>query len=84
MKVIKTGTVILDATNQIKIDGWLVEPEATDPQNATPEQLILELAITWALDKLRVAVNSAVYRVYLKSLKDRQVGFEEKKGDQVQ
>jgi hypothetical protein len=48
-----------DKDQPIKIEGWYIEMEPSDPQDAEPNQLILAFAARWALDKLIVAVDVA-------------------------
>jgi hypothetical protein len=62
MKIEKYGTVII-GEGPIKIDGWLVKPELTDPPEATPEQMLLEVVIPWAQKKLNAAILSELQRV---------------------
>lgn len=59
MKIIQYGTVIL-TEGPVKVEGWTIEREPSDPMNATEEQLLLDFAITWAKARLAAAVTSTV------------------------
>lgn len=59
MKIHKYGVVIV-TEGPIKVEDWVIEREASDPEGATENQLILAFAIPWAQQKFRVAVNQAV------------------------
>jgi len=61
MKIVKYGTVTI-TEGAIKVEGWLVEPEADDPVDAKPEQLLLQLAIDWARKKFETEVNKEYYK----------------------
>lgn len=62
MKVKRVGTVTFTETT-IKVEDWILIPEASDPQDATPEELLLEVAIPWAQKKLRDAMTEALQEV---------------------
>jgi hypothetical protein len=62
MKITKYGTVII-SEGPIRVDGWLVERELSDPSTATTEQLLLDFAITWAKNKFQAALNREVLNV---------------------
>ena len=68
MKINKFGTVTLTQGN-VLVEGWEIEREPEDPENATNEQLLLGFAIKWAEERLRVATNSAVLEVFRKNAK---------------
>ena len=59
MKIVKYGTVTV-TDGPIKVEGWLVEPEASDPEDATPEQMLLASVITWARKKFDTEANKAI------------------------
>ena len=58
MIIKKYGTVTF-TEGDIKIDGWLIEREDSDPADATNEQLLLAYAIHWAKEKFSQAVQGA-------------------------
>ena len=58
MRIARYGAVIITKL-QIRIEGWLVEREATDPQDATTEQLLLGVATEWALKQLQMELAKA-------------------------
>ncbi len=64
MKILTHGTVLL-TEGQIRVEGWLVERELTDPplSEATNEQLVLEVAIPWAQKKLNAAIMENLRRI---------------------
>lgn len=63
MKIITYGSVTFQHSGPIKIEGWNVEREPSDPVDATDEELLLDLVITWAKEMLRKSVNRAVMDV---------------------
>ena len=65
MKIVKYGTVTI-TEGPIKVEGWLVEPEASDPVDVTPEQMLLAFVITWARKKFDAEANKA----YMSAVKD--------------
>ena len=65
MRIKKHGVVIL-TEGPVRIEGWQVEREPDDPADATSEQLLLDLAIDWAWEKLRTATNRALAETMLK------------------
>jgi hypothetical protein len=62
MKVIQYGSVIL-TPGPVKVEDWIVEREASDPADATEEQLLLEVAIPWAQRKLNAAIMGELRKV---------------------
>jgi hypothetical protein len=64
MKIVKHGTVTL-TDGPVRVEGWLVERELTDPplSEATNEQLVLEVAIPWAQKKLNAAILQNLNRI---------------------
>jgi len=64
MKIIKHGVVIL-TESQVRVEGWQVEREITDPSldEATHEQMLLEVAIPWAQKKLNGAILQNLQRI---------------------
>jgi hypothetical protein len=59
MKIKKYGIVIL-TEGPVRIEGWQVESEPSDPPDAKPEQLLTALAIDWAKARLTAATNQAI------------------------
>lgn len=64
MKVIKHGIVIL-TEKAVRVEGWRVERELTDPplEEASTEQLLLEIAIPFAQKKLNEAILQNLRRI---------------------
>ena len=64
MKVTKFGVVILTETG-VRVEGWQVEREITDPpiEEATHEQMLLEVAVPWAQKKLNEAIYQNLKRI---------------------
>ena len=62
MKIIKYGIVIL-TEKRIQVEGWQVEREASDPEDATSEELLLEVTIPWAQHKLNDAIAGELRKV---------------------
>lgn len=64
MKIVTVGAVIL-TENKIAVEGWRVTREDTDPplSEATNEQLLLEVAIPWAQQKLNAAIKAELLRI---------------------
>ena len=64
MKVIKHGIVIL-TEKAVRVEGWRVERELTDPplEEASTEQLLLEIAIPFAQKKLNEAILQNLQRI---------------------
>ncbi len=64
MKVIKHGIVIL-TEKAVRVEGWQVERELTDPplEEASTEQLLLEIAIPFAQKKLNEAILQNLRRI---------------------
>ena len=62
MKVNQYGVVIL-TEQAVRVEGWTVEREPSDPADATTEQLILEFAIPWAQHKLNEAIMGELQKV---------------------
>jgi hypothetical protein len=62
MIIRKYGVVIL-TEGKIQVEGWLVERDASDPDEATNEQLLLEVAIPWAQKKLNDAIAGELRKV---------------------
>ena len=64
MMVTKYGVVIFTATD-IKVEGWEVQREITDPplSEASPEQMLLEVVIPWAQKKLNAAIMQNLQRI---------------------
>jgi hypothetical protein len=71
MKVIKHGIVIL-SEGDVHVEGWLVEREADDPEDATNEQLLLGFAVNWAQERFNAALNNASMDV-LRALVKRKI-----------
>ena len=55
MKIIKHGTVTL-TDGPVQVDGWLIEREPTDLADASNEELLLEVVIPWAKNRLAAAI----------------------------
>lgn len=68
MKIIKYGTVTV-AQGPIRIEGWLVQREDTDPPEPTIEQLLLVTATDWALTQLKLALEQARVAAFKEMLK---------------
>jgi hypothetical protein len=62
MKINRYGVVILTEA-KVQVEGWLVEKEASDPAEATTEQMLLEVAIPWAQKKLNDAIGQNLQRI---------------------
>ena len=64
MKITRYGHVIL-TPETVRVEGWLVERESTDPpeSEATNEQMLLEVAIPWAQKRLNDAVMQNLRRI---------------------
>jgi len=58
MIIRKHGIVIL-TEGTIRVEGWNCEIEPGDPTDVTPDQLLLQTAVKWALAKLNAAVKGA-------------------------
>jgi len=58
MKAIRTGNVIV-TPDIIRVEGWEVAREPSDNPNVESEQLLVELAVKWALDRLQAEVDRA-------------------------
>jgi len=71
MKVTQYGSVKFEPDGKIGIEGWNVQREDTDPAEATNEQLLLELVINWARERLTAAVNVAVMGVYREAIQKK-------------
>jgi hypothetical protein len=71
MKIIKYGTVTI-SEGPITIDGWLVTPEAGDPPEAKPEELLLALAIDWARKKFDAESNKASYQAIQRAIANQK------------
>lgn len=56
MKVVRYGHVII-TPKEIRVEGWLMAKEESDPPEATAEQLVTAFAAEWALKKLAGAVQ---------------------------
>jgi len=70
MKITKYGVVIITET-KIRVEGWQVEREATDPEGATNEQLLLYTVIKWAQKKFDAEANKA-FMLAAKDAKQRE------------
>jgi len=68
MKIIKFGTVTI-AQGPIRVEGWLVKREDTDPPEPTTEQLLLVTATDWALVQLKLALEQARTAAFKEMLK---------------
>lgn len=66
MKINQYGTVTLREGLPPLIEGWVVERDSNDPEEATAEQLLLGFTITWAKQRFEAAVNMAVLDVFRK------------------
>ena len=64
MKIIKHGKVIL-TEGPVLVEGWEVERELTDPpiEEASHEQMLLEVVIPWAQRKLNSAILQNLRRI---------------------
>jgi len=64
MKITKYGSVIL-TPHTVLVEGWQVERELSDPpeSEATNEQMLLEVAIPWAQQKLNEAIFQNLQRI---------------------
>ena len=62
MKIRTYGKVII-GEGPIQFEGWNVEQELTDPPEATPEQMLLEVAIPWAQKKMNDAIAQELLRI---------------------
>lgn len=62
MIVEKHGFVRVEKGN-IAVEGWMVKREASDPVDATEEQMLLHYAAKWALARLQEAVTQAALDV---------------------
>jgi hypothetical protein len=64
MKIVKHGAVTF-TEGPVRVEGWVVERELTDPplSEATNEQLVLEVAIPWAQKKLNEAIMTNLRRI---------------------
>jgi hypothetical protein len=62
MKINQYGAVIF-IENAVRVEGWLVEREESDPVDATTEQLLLEVAIPWAQAKLNNAIMGELRKI---------------------
>jgi hypothetical protein len=60
VKITKYGTVTLRQGEGPLIEGWEIEREPDDPKDATPGQLLLAYAITWAEEQFNIAKKHAV------------------------
>jgi hypothetical protein len=63
MKIVKHGTIkilLTDEKMDCKVEGWICEPEADDPKDATGEQLLLWTVIRWARKRFDEEVNKAI------------------------
>lgn len=58
MKITRHGAVII-TNSAIRIEGWLVEPEATDPPDESPEQTLIWTVAKWALAQLQMEILKA-------------------------
>lgn len=70
MKIHKYGTVTLRQDGPPLVEGWNIEREPEDPTDADDGQLLLGFAITWAQERFRHALNSAVLDVFRKRQAD--------------
>jgi len=64
MKIHTYGTVTLRQDQGPLIEGWQVEREPSDPEDATNEELLLGFAIHWARERFTAAVNHASMDVF--------------------
>ena len=62
MRIIKHGVVILTEQG-VKVEDWVVERENSDPVDATPEQMLLEVVVPWAQHKLNEAIGQNLQRI---------------------
>lgn len=77
MKVTKPGVVIVDCLDAslIKIEGWEIEREISDPPDMTGEELVLAAAIDTAERIFKQAVLNAkvnVLRAWYKAAGEKQ------------
>jgi hypothetical protein len=66
MKVDKFGTVTLDESSIIKVEGWLFHRDDTDPKDATDGEVLMGFVAPWALQKLQQAVADATLKGLVK------------------
>jgi hypothetical protein len=59
MRIAKYGTVTF-TEGDIKVDGWDVQREDSDPADATNEQLFLAVMLHWAHEKFHQAEQGVV------------------------
>ena len=67
MKVTKYGVVVL-TEGPVRVEGWLIEREPSDPTEATNEELLLEVAINWAQKRFEAALRDAARQAFEKKL----------------
>ena len=58
MRITRYGHVIL-TPETVRVEGWLVEPEATDPPDESPEQTLMWTVAKWALAQLQMEILKA-------------------------
>ena len=63
MKINRYGAVILTQT-AIRIEGWRVEREETDPSDATNDQLMLGTVTDWALTQLKMELAKLQFAAF--------------------
>lgn len=68
MIIHEVGSVTIPAEGPIKVDNWRVSLEPSDPVGAVPEQLLLNLAVKWALVRLQTAIKDSA----LAGLREKQ------------
>lgn len=68
MKIHKYGVVILTA-GPVQVEGWQVEREPNDPEDATTEQLLLAFAIHWAQERFKANLNRESMKAFREIVK---------------
>lgn len=63
--IIRRHGVVILTQHDIKVEGWLVERELSDPpeSEASHEQMLLEVAIPWAQKKMNTAIAENLQRI---------------------
>lgn len=64
MVVDKWGSVTIDESKQIKVEGWLFHRDETDPPEATDGEVLLGFVTKWALGRLTSAVAEATIHAF--------------------
>lgn len=72
MKIVKYGTVTF-TEGDIKVDGWEIQREDSDPTEATNEQLFLAVMLNWAHEKFRQAEQGVILDLMRRLALNKQV-----------